>query len=177
MRCFISVDLSDEVKDYLFNLQKEFSSIVKVKWVAKKNLHLTLRFLGEIDDEQLKAVKKRLLDIRFNRFKVLLDGVGVFPDEIFIRVIWIGLISDELIELQKRVDESILDLFPTDQRFLSHLTLGRVKCVKDKEGLRRILNNIKVKKFEFEVDSFKLYKSELNRDGPKYFLLEGFELE
>jgi len=122
-RVFIAFDVSNEARDYLFDLQKKISKFVKAKWVEKKNIHLTLKFLGEIDDEKLGKVKKELAKIKFKRFDVVLDELGVFPDENFIRVIWVGLKSDDIFNLQKKIDEDLLESFSSDQKFTSHITL------------------------------------------------------
>lgn len=177
MRCFIAVDLPLEVKDYLFRLQREFSKFIKAKWVEKKNIHLTLKFIGEIDEKKLNILKKELYKIKFKKFNLSLGNIGVFPDEKSIKIIWVGLVSNEVIELQKKVDENLLELFSKDQKFVSHITLGRVKAIKNKEKLKEFLNKFKIKKIEFNVDSFKLYRSELTKDRPKYSILEEFSLE
>ena len=176
-RVFIAFDVSDEARDYLFNLQKELSKFVKAKWVEKKNIHLTLKFLGEIDDEKLEKLKKELSKIKFKRFDVVLDELGVFPDENFTRVIWVGLKGEGIFNLQKKIDEELLELFSQDQKFTSHITLGRVKAVKDKEKLKEFFSKIKIDEIKFTVDNFKLYRSELSKDGPKYYLLEEYKLE
>jgi len=175
-RIFIAFDVSDEARDYLFNLQKELSKFVKAKWVEKKNIHLTLKFLGEIDDEKLEKLKKELSKIKFKRFDVVLDELGVFPDENFTRVIWVGLKGEGIFNLQKKIDEELLELFSQDQKFTSHITLGRVKAVKDKEKLKEFFSKIKIDEIKFTVDNFKLYRSELSKDGPKYYLLDEYGL-
>ena len=70
MRCFLAIDLNDECKDYLFKLQKEFSRFVKAKWVEKKNLHLTLKFIREIDEDKLENVKRILSELKNKKFKL-----------------------------------------------------------------------------------------------------------
>jgi len=177
MRCFLAIDLNYECRDYLFNLQKEISKFVKAKWVEKKNLHLTLKFIREIDEDKLENVKRILSELKIKKFKIYLNEIGVFPSKDIINVIWIGLKPEkDIISLQKNVDESLLGLFPQDQKFSSHITLGRVKFVKNKDEFKEILKETEIKKIEFEVNSFRLYKSELTKDGPKYYLLEEFKL-
>ena len=78
--------------------------------------------------------------------------------------------------MQKKIDEELLDLFSQDQKFTSHITLGRVKAVKDKEKLREFFSKIKIDKIKFSVNNFKLYRSELSKDGPKYYLLDEYGL-
>lgn len=177
MRCFISVDLNEDIKDYLFELQKRIK-YAKIKWVAKKNLHLTIKFLGGLNKDKLNFVKEKLNGIKFNKFKVKLNNIGVFPDEKFIRIVWIGLNpEDKLKKLQQEVDGELLEMFPDEQKFISHLTLGRVKIIKDKKKFIESLKDIKVEKKEFEINSFNLMKSVLSKDGPRYEILEVYTLE
>lgn len=175
MRIFISIDLPKEVKDYLFELQKSLRDLGKINWVAKKNLHLTLKFFGEIKDTN--KVKEILKEIKFNKFKMALKGAGIFPNKNIIRVFWVGLEPvNELINLQKKIDEALLLKFPKDQKFLAHLTLGRVKRIQDKKKFFEVLNKIKVKEIEFEINHFDLVKSELKKEGPQYTVLEKYDL-
>ena len=178
MRCFIAIDLPDDVKDYIFSLEKFIGNeLAKIKWVAKKNLHLTLKFLGEIDEEKLKLVKEKLKNIKFGKFKVNLDKIGVFPNENYITVVWVGVKDDKnIFELQKAIDSELLSLFSKEQKFQSHLTFGRVKFVKDKTNFLKKIKEIEVKNLPLEIKEFKLYKSELSKDGPKYTVLETYTL-
>ncbi|MEW6063488.1 MAG: RNA 2',3'-cyclic phosphodiesterase [Nanoarchaeota archaeon] len=179
MRCFIAVDLPEEVKAHLLNLQKELGNdLIKIRWVAKKNLHLTLKFLGEVSEENIKIVQDKLSKIKFNSFKVRLGKIGVFPSENYIRVIWVGIEPDkDMITLQEIIDSSLLDLFKSEQRFETHLTLGRIKFVKDKEKFLDLLKKIKIRDMEFKVDNFKLMKSILTRNGPTYNALKEYILD
>lgn len=175
MRCFIAIDLPYEIKDKLINLQNNLRDIGKINWVAKKNLHLTLKFLGEVNEKELEETKERLSKIEFESFKTSLSELGVFPNENFIRVIWIGLKpAGKIIELQQKIDSELLDLFPKDQGFQTHLTIGRVKFIKNKGNIKEKLN-LEVEG-EFEIKEFKLFKSELTKDGPKYSILKTYNL-
>lgn len=179
MRIFIEIDLPQEIKDYLFQLQKQIGDkSAKIRWVAKKYLHLNLKFIGEISEEQLYDVKKKLEKVEFNKFKVSLDKIGFFPANDYIRVIWIGLKPEQdVIRLQQKIDGNLIGLFPGDQRFQAHLTLGRVKFVKNKNDFVEKFNKIEVNPIEFEIDEFKLMKSTLTKDGPIYEVLEVYKLK
>ncbi|MAG50532.1 RNA 2',3'-cyclic phosphodiesterase [archaeon] len=176
MRVFIAIELPKEVRDYLYVVQKKIGGKeAKIKWVSKKNIHLTLKFLGEITEERLDKLKEILKNIKFKSFKIKLSKIGVFPNENQIRVVWVGLKPEEkILELQRKIDESLLELFPTDQKFISHLTLGRVKLIKQKNEFIEKLNNFNVEEMSFEINEFKLIKSKLTKDGPSYEIIEKY---
>jgi 2'-5' RNA ligase len=176
MRVFIAIKLPKEVRDYLYIVQKKIGrKEAKIKWVSKKNIHLTLKFLGETTEDQLSKIKGILKNIKLKSFKVKLNKIGIFPNENQIRVVWVGLKPEEkILELQRKIDESLLKLFPTDQRFISHLTLGRVKLVKQKNEFIEKLNNFDVEEMSFEINEFELIKSKLTKDGPSYEIIEKY---
>lgn len=178
MRCFIAVDIPKEIKDYLFELESKLASgrFAKVNWVHKKNLHVTLKFMGDVEEDKVDDIKAALRSIKFNKFKLKLSGLGFFPDERKPRVIWTGLEPAlPLLELQQMVDSALLSQFPSEQRFQAHLTLGRIKFVKKRVEFMAHFKNFKVEGKEFEVESFELVKSELRREGPVYETIEEFK--
>ena len=107
MRIFIAIESSEHVKSKIFHesetLQKK--NFFKGKFVDKKNLHFTLKFLGEISEEKLGDIEKKLKEIKFNRFECEVGKAGVFDSEKHIRTIWVGLISDKLKELEEKFEE------------------------------------------------------------------------
>ncbi|MCP3682514.1 MAG: RNA 2',3'-cyclic phosphodiesterase [bacterium] len=158
MRTFIAIDLPQDVKDELKKAQETLSDVRLVK-----NFHLTLKFLGEITPEKVECVKNVLTKIEFKSFKVSLSNIGVFPNMKKPRVIWVGLKPEnELIQLQKQIDEALKDEFEKDS-FSPHLTLARVKFNKGEFSL-----NAKITEIPFEISEFKLKKSTLTREGPIY---------
>jgi 2'-5' RNA ligase len=178
MRLFVGVYLPKEVKEELFGIQKRIKgNLAKIKWVSKKNLHLTLKFLGEVKDKDVKEISDRLRRVEFEPFEVgLSNRIGVFPNWASVRVLWVGLSPKEkVIKLQQKVDSELLDLFKFDQRFNPHLTLGRVKFIKRKKRFIEVLKEISVKRVLFRVDKFYLIRSHLNKDGSVYEILESFE--
>ena len=89
MRTFIAIFLPKEILDYLYEVENKLKKELpaKINWVAKENLHFTLKFLGQVDEKNINSIKERLNRIKFGSFKIDLDKIGVFPNEEFIRVI------------------------------------------------------------------------------------------
>ena len=181
MRLFVAIDLPKDIKDHLYNLQKQIGNkYAKIKWVDKKSLHLTLKFLGDFNERDLKDLKQALSEIKIKTFKLKLEKFGVFSNLGYngpISVMWAGIEkSKDLFELQKEVDYRTINIYNSPVDFNAHLTFGRVKIIKDKKKFMDSLNNIKIQKLDFEVASFVLFKSTLSKDGPNYEVLEKYQL-
>lgn len=178
MRLFIAIDLGKEIKDYLYELQKELkNNSAKISWVAKKNLHVTLKFLGEIKEDKLEEIKKALREVKFESFNLEISKIGFFPHEFDINVIWVGFTNEKQIEeLQKRIDEETIGLSKEGIKLGGHVTLGRVKSIKNKVVLVKKLKEVQIEKLNVNIKEFKLYKSELKKEGPAYEVLESFKL-
>jgi len=178
MRAFIAIPLPDDVKDYLYNLEKEISKLpAKFRLISKKNLHLTMKFIQDASEEQIEEIKSRLKTIKFNSIKTALKEKGLFPDEKKARIIWIDIEQESrVIELQRKIDEKLIDLFSDNQEFKSHITLGRIKFVKNIQKFIDGMQVIKIKKIPFEINKFGLYKSTLTKDGPVYELIEEYKM-
>ena len=189
MRIFISVEFGKQVKDELRKIQARlpefqenlrFSSPSKDKTfevVGKKteneNLHLTLKFLGEIDEHEVDIVREKLREVKLKKFESELDEIGVFNPS-FIKIIWISLKNCE--GLQAEIDKALLGLFKTEERFMGHVTIARVKNVKDKKRFVEKIREIKVEKVKFKVDRFYLMESKLSEKGPEYRVVEEYKL-
>jgi 2'-5' RNA ligase len=170
MRLFIAVTLPDDIKEYIKDIQKQIpSDNNKIKLIPAEQLHLTLKFLGEVSEEKVDKIKSSLSIVKVKHFKAALDGTGAFPSENYIRVVWVGLKpKNGFIELQQNIDKSLLELFRPDKRFHPHVTIARVRFVEDKKNFFEKVKKIKVEEKEFTVKSFKLVKSTLTGEGPVY---------
>jgi 2'-5' RNA ligase len=177
MRLFIAFEIPEDIKQILIGLQDKIKFDGKATKV--KQFHLTLKFLGEVEDSKVEQIVSGLSKIKFNRFDVSLSGIGVFPDRSYIRVAWVGLEPKETItELQKQIDATTEKLgFSQDNKFHPHLTLARIKFIKNKKELLGCLDNIKVPEASFPVSEFKLIKSTLTPQGPVYEVLSQFKAE
>lgn len=178
MRCFVSVDVPNKVKEEIVKIQKKLPKF-KGKITEPENLHLTLKFLGENDEVKLEKVRERLSKIKFKGFEAEINSLGVFDNQRsrrFSRKIIVWLKLENCDELQKKVDEALSGLFEREKRFMSHLTIARVKDVKDKKLFVQELEKIRLPKISFNVDCFKLKKSVLKDKGPEYETIEKYIL-
>ena len=179
MRCFLAIELPEEIRKELSRLQKDITdSNAKMKLVEHENLHLTLKFFGELDDYRVNKIKETLKKIKFNKFRATLGVMGVFPSADFIRVVWVGIEpSDKVKELHQEIDNLLgKEKFSKDKAFESHVTLARVKFVKNKQELINKLKETKIKPHGLEISSFVLKKSTLTEKGPVYEDIARFDL-
>ena len=177
MRCFIAIDIPEEFKSEISKSQNTLRNVsgLSAKFVASENFHLTLRFLDEVSDSQVKRIKENLSSVKFQPFKVHLGKAGIFPSESYVRVIWVSLEPDEKVkELARAINTS---LGSRDERFESHITLARVRNAGDKSALKKALRDVKVEKKDFKVKNFKLKKSTLTAKGPIYEDVAVFSLD
>ncbi len=170
MRAFIAVEVESEK---LRALQKQFE-ITGVK--LTDHFHITLKFFREISEKQAEEIKNRLNEIKFDQFELEIDGLGTYPSGDYVRVIWVGVKSDKIYDLQKEIDDKLADMFPKDTRFSSHITLGRVKFVTDKTLLLDRIKNAKVEPEKLTIKEFRFIRSTLEKEGPVYEDLAVFKL-
>ena len=169
MRCFIAVDLSEEARKELEKAQKEIPE-GKFNFVNPKQIHLTVKFLGDIDEKKVDEIKGVMSSIKFSKFKAKIGSIGFFSRD-FIRVIWASVEpKDKLVEIHDVIDKELEKIgIEKDLRpFESHATLARVKRIENKSEFIEKLGNIKIKPLEFIVDKILLKKSTLTKQGPIY---------
>lgn len=175
MRLFIAMDF-DELKDYLIELQNNLPK-EDIKLTLTKSYHLTLKFLGEVSETDTEKIIECLKKIKLEEFEINLDEIGVFPNKHYVRVIWVGVNpKEQVIELQKSIEESLNEFgFKKDFKFHPHITLARVKLVKDKQNFIDALKKLKIDKHKKIITKeFKLIKSTLSQERPIYEDLEVF---
>ena len=171
MRLFIAIEL-EEFADYFKELQQK---IPKVKATYPKQFHLTLKFLGDVPDNKLDELKEKIKQVKFEHFKLKLGTTGVFPNEKFIRVVWVGLEDGEKItNLQKQIEFALEGMFKKDNKFHPHITLARIKFIENdkKEEFTSTIKSIEIEPKEANIEKFKLIKSTLTGEGPVYEDLE-----
>jgi RNA 2',3'-cyclic 3'-phosphodiesterase len=188
IRSFIAIELPDDLKKALAELQKTFKSAGNspVKWVDPSNIHLTLKFLGDIDVSISGKITAALEEaVRgLPPFSIEASKLGVFPNLNRIQIIWVGLYGEleKLGQLQKRIDESLKTLgFPAENRpFTPHLTIGRVRDYAhpdERQKLGQLFSATGFEgKYKISVKSVNLMKSQLMREGPIYTNISKVEL-
>jgi len=179
MRLFIAIELSEDVKNYLIILQKKIGrDLAKINYIAKKNIHITLKFLGEIEENKINEFKKKLNSINFKKIELRISKIGLFPNDEDSTILWVGF-EDEtrIIELQKKIDEETIELSKQNIKFGGHITLGRIKNVKNKEKFIKRVKESEIDKLNFNVNDFKLIRSVLSKEGPNYEVLDTYFLE
>jgi 2'-5' RNA ligase len=172
-RLFVSVEVPHELRERIAKLAQELPQDA-ISPVRPDNMHLTLRFIGEVPERMAGDIGRRLRGVEFGKFTVRLRGAGVFPDEDYVRVVWAGAESPELDALAKKVIEALRGIGKEEARgFSAHLTIARVKRKIDvKEFLQKHSND----EFgTFEVNEFYLMRSELKPGTPpRYTVVAAF---
>ncbi|ABW67072.1 2'-5' RNA ligase [Desulfosudis oleivorans Hxd3] len=184
IRCFMAFDLPAEVIDDLAGIQKTVAAGgVKIGWVAPQNIHLTVKFLGEISPE---AVQKALAAAEqavkgISPMQIRAQGIGVFPDMNRPRVLWAGLSGDlrSLVDFHGILDENLFSagFGKEKRRFTAHVTLGRIKRAVDVRQLAAAMAPcLDFQSKPFCIDRLMVYKSDLTAAGPVYSRLAAFAL-
>jgi len=175
MRVFIAIDLPNNIKDKIYQEIKNIRG-VKGKFVERENLHITLKFLGEIQPNVVEKIKKELENIKFQKFEIEIYGFGEFNN----RVLWFGIKKgfDRIMELKKEIDNSLKKFgFMPDNNFHPHITILRVKEILSKEDYYHTLEKMKnIEIGRFLVEDFSLKQSILRREGPIYIDIKRYPL-
>lgn len=178
MRCFVGIPIPEVIKSELLNIQNKLKTgDAKVKWVSKKNLHLTLKFFGDIGESELNLAREALKGVKTKKFRIDMGTIDSFPRGGDAKVIWIDLNPrEEILNLHGDIELRMGSLFKKDEKFSVHLTLGRVKMIRNKKSFHDSLEKVETKNSNFLVSEFYLYRSELTKDGPVYTVLERYSL-
>jgi 2'-5' RNA ligase len=179
MRCFIAIDVDEKLFDKITELQKGINKLnVDVKLVEPENLHFTVKFLGDMNEDEVNEIKNSLGECLKNEheFKINITGFNYFGNPSYIRTLWLDVKEgqNELKKLVQMVNDCVkigkLEVLP-------HLTLGRVKSPINKDYLIKFINeNKNVKIGEMNVNYVKLKASTLTKNGPVYNNLAVFNL-
>lgn len=192
IRAFIAIELPEEVRQKLDEVEKMLQARAgeaarkAVRWVPAGNMHLTLKFLGEVSSGNLESLAGMLRGEagRHTHFELSVGGLGAFPNLHRPRVIWVGVKAPpELFTLQKAIEAETRQLgYPTEDRaFSPHLTLGRVAQNARPEEvtpLARVMEEVQVGELgRVRVERMHLFRSDLRPSGSIYTSLYNFQLK
>jgi 2'-5' RNA ligase len=175
-RGFIAIDI--KATQQITTFEKEIEKTgADVKLVEPRNIHITVKFLGDTDENHIDAIEQSMKEsvLAVKPFPITLKGTGVFPNQNYMKVLWIGITDEGNIEtIAHAIDEKLEPLgFKKENRGVSpHLTVGRVKTARNKDQLLEVIGNYKAVEFTIQnVQSITLKKSELTPKGPIYTTL------
>ncbi len=180
MRLFVALEIPSVVRENLAALLKALRAISpQTRWVRPENLHVTLKFIGEVQEPKLAFIRSALADVRSDQ-PVALDfrGLGFYPNEKRPRVFWAGIeASPNLITLAADIDKAMETLgIPGEKRpFSPHLTLARFEPPRLPEKLRTTIQEKAASDFgSLRTSQFHLIESKLKPTAAEYTTLESF---
>ena len=185
MRLFIAIEIPDEVKKEMAEVQRRLKgSGVEASWPRAEGIHLTLKFLGETPESLVSDILNGMRQAAggIGPFRLQVAGSGTFPNPKNARVAWIGLSGDieMLNRLQAGVEDAMvrLGMEREERKFTPHLTLGRIKYIRSRDKWLKTLEEIKdVTLPGFDVTAVSLMKSELKPSGAVYTEVGKIELK
>jgi len=173
MRAFLGISIPDDLKQKILSVQKKFSDF-DIKFVEPENLHFNLKFFKEIDNDNIEKLRHILEETakKYEPFDIEIKGLGVFPNKNYIRVVWISVKEgcNILVSLADEIHDSIESLgFLKEEKFVPHLTIGRVRTARNKENLKRFVEELQGTEIgKMKVNEIKLFQSKLSPNGPRY---------
>lgn len=183
IRAFIALNASEEAQSKIFEIQECLSDIQSdVKWEPREKFHITLKFLGDIEEKILKNITEELKSVLsgFGSFPIEYKTLGAFPNFKLPKVLWIGASDKEkkVFGLNKTIEAELKNHNFDDEsnRFHPHITLGRVKGIR---GVRDVIETMQQHKHEGIIDSASevcIMQSKLTREGSFYGVVDKIKL-
>ena len=168
MRLFIALALPDDLRDRLAGLQR---GVKEARWVRPENLHLTLRFLGELDGHQAHDVDAALTSLGGEAFSMRLAGLDCFGEGRKLRALWVGVEDPEPVKrLQAKAERAVQEagILPNGRKFTPHVTLARFKNAPSPDLSSYLQSHNLFRSEPFAVTEFVLFSSFLSREGSIY---------
>lgn len=168
MRLFIALNLPEEVRERLAGVG---GGVPGARWVPVENLHLTLRFLGEVDNQLAADIDDMLHAIDARGFELTLAGVGAFTEGKRINALWAGVEANEaLIRLQAKIDQAVVraGASPERRKFKPHVTLARGRIENGPKLEQFLVRHSLLRIGPIPIEEFTLYSSHLQNSGPLY---------
>lgn len=176
IRLFVAVDLPESARDRIARLR---AGLPGARWVEPRNLHLTLRFIGEVEEPLFPDIASALSSIRSPAFSLVMDGVDCFGDRRRARVLWAGVRPCERLSVLRSKTEAALaraGLEAETRKFHPHVTLARLNGAKSNRLAKYLETHGSFLTEEFPIGEFALYSSYLGRNGASYTREAGYSL-
>ena len=176
IRLFVALELPADLRRRMGQIS---TGVRDSRWVDEENLHLTLRFIGEVEDCRVEELVSALEVVESPAFPLTLSGAGHFESRKRVRMLWIGTEkSAELVALVARIEHALVraGLPPEGRKFNPHITIARLKGAPPGDIAQWLSANTLFKAFPFQVTRFALYASYLGRAGPIYEMVAAFSL-
>lgn len=177
----IKIEPDESFSDIYYNLRQVLGFHI-IKWVEPQNIHVTLRFFGEIPVDEIPLITEALQNSAqgITPFDLEIAKTGIFGSYYNPRVVWFGIEENPTLnklysQLNRNLEEA--GFMSDKQNFVPHLTVGRVKEIRDKNHFQEIIARFKDLNFQKQrIASFELYESILKKEGPEYVVIEQFKL-
>ncbi|MDP8240449.1 MAG: RNA 2',3'-cyclic phosphodiesterase [Candidatus Hatepunaea meridiana] len=178
VRAFIALETQESVKRAIREVQDKLRVVsgARVTWVRSVGVHLTLKFLGDVEVSQLSEIEASIRDSasRISPFNITTTNTGGFPNLKKPRVLWLGVDGGrQLLELQNNIEKALEPLgFPMERKkFHPHLTIGRVKSINRDCILAGKMTEFGFQKITWEINEVRLMSSILKPDGAEYGII------
>ncbi len=180
IRLFVALKIPENIKEQLLNIcYKLVPDASLYSWVTTDRIHLTLKFIGEVEENLVPLISTELDFVKnYHSFDFNIFRFGFFSRDKRPKILWAGLQTDEVIfklvgELNKRME--IFNIEPERRKFKSHLTLLRINSKLDENFINNF-NNYQFDNLKFKTNKIALVKSELSRTGAQYTEIKNYEL-
>jgi len=183
LRAFLAFEVSPEVRENLMKVEEELRQTrADIKLVGTDNLHFTVKFLGEIPENLVDEIDRRLRTIALRRMEVGVRGLGAFPDARRPRVVWAGVSPQDLASISgngQQVIDVLEGIGEGDERgFHPHITVARVRSPRNIEALSSLIRDCSAKEFgRSTITALKLKSSSLTPNGPTYRDIKEYNLQ
>ncbi len=181
IRSFIAFDIeNDSVKNQLTSMQTRLLQTgADLKLVETQNIHITVRFLGNISPNMVESIHQEMKTLQFAPFDIQIKGIGAFPNIHYARVVWAGIAkgATELRSIFSQLEPKLhrLGIDPDPKGFNAHITIARVRSGRNKAQLAKLLNDNKNHEFgSVDAECLRLKQSDLSPTGPVYTTLRTF---
>jgi 2'-5' RNA ligase len=176
LRLFVALELPDYVRQRMAMLG---SGLPDARWVAPENFHITLRFIGEVDEYVAEDIDSELLGVRGRPIAINLDGLGCFESRNRVRAVWARVAAgEELQQLQRSIENAVrrAGLAPDTHKFVPHVTLTRLRHVPVDVVAPYLAHNGGFRAGPFDVRRFTLFRSHMGHGGSHYEALAQYDL-